>query len=314
MAGLSRKVLTLSDFAESFGEHDSGFLTSLAEKIENQNLTLIPLSPSQRDELILSVIRVVLADTQVVGSQKRRDVWDKGWSENLELFESNESQTALIPKFMRPGKPIRWAQEWYRPVEPDFEVRFVDLLRTYVFNYFRKFDITELHEFGAGSGWNLAAAAGELGGHLKLIGSDFVPSSVNLLASLGPRLSLSLEAREFDMLSPNSEYDLPRGAGVLTFGALEQLAGNIQPMIEFLISKKPKLIFSIEPAAETYDLDNLPDFLAHWFQTKRGYSTGLVKLLKEKESQGMIEILKIKRTGFGSQFMEGYTLFVWRVK
>ena len=83
-------------------------------------------------------------------------------------------------------------------------------------------------------------------------------------------------------------------------------------MFDFLIKSRPAIVISIEPASETYDSNNLVDFTALWFQTKRGYTSGMLALLQSLESKGLIRIDRIKRIGFGSMMMEGYNLFIWR--
>ena len=114
------------------------------------------------------------------------------------------------------------------------------------------------------------------------------------------------------MLKPDYDYDISSNDGVFTFGSLEQLAGDVEPMIEFLVSKQPKIVIHTEPVEEFYDLNNLEDYLAYQFQSKRGYSSGLIGLLENLESQGIIQIVKKKRLYFGSFFMEGYNHIAWR--
>ena len=55
----------------------------------------------------------------------------------------------------------------------------------------------------------------------------------------------------------------------------------------------------------------LEDYLAIWFQSKRGYSAGLITLLQEYQNQKLISVKKIQRLNFGSLMMEGYNLIVW---
>ena len=61
-----------------------------------------------------------------------------------------------------------------------------------------------------------------------------------------------------------------------------------------------------------HDLENIENYLAYKFQKKRGYSEGLIPYLKDIENAGRIIIDKIKRLHFGSLYMEGYNLIVWR--
>ena len=114
------------------------------------------------------------------------------------------------------------------------------------------------------------------------------------------------------MISPDQSYKIKPNSGVFTFGALEQLAGQIEKMLDYLINQKPGICLHTEPAIELYDLENFEDYLAYKFQKKRGYSEGLIPLLKDLENAGRIKIEKIKRLHFGSLYMEGYNLIVWR--
>jgi hypothetical protein len=85
-------------------------------------------------------------------------------------------------------------------------------------------------------------------------------------------------------------------------------------MIQYLIDENPSVCVHIEPMIEMYDVSNLPDYLASWFQSKRGYSSGLISLLEDLSLQGKLEILEVQRLNFGSLMMEGYNLIAWRPK
>ena len=115
------------------------------------------------------------------------------------------------------------------------------------------------------------------------------------------------------MLSPDYDYEVLPNSGIYTFGALEQLASDTDPILEFFISKKPNICIHTEPVIELYDQENnLSDFLAAKFQGKRGYTSGLIAKLNNLEAEGKIEILSIKRPYFGSFFMEGYNHIAWK--
>ena len=102
------------------------------------------------------------------------------------------------------------------------------------------------------------------------------------------------------------------GSAVFTFGALEQLAGNLDKIIEYFFKQPAAIYVHVEPAIELYDPTRLEDYLASLFQGQRGYSAGLIQQLELRHNAGDIEILKAKRLGFGSMMMEGYNLFVWK--
>jgi hypothetical protein len=297
---------------------ETGQLNPLVQKvIGNTDLRLRKPSLEERDAILLNVLRRIRDDQQIVGSPSRTEVWDQGWGENLKAFKQGKSEEALVPKFMRSNQPIRWQKDFYFPEDPGFEQNYAEILRAFVFDLFRVEGIKEIHEFGAGTGWNLLRAWNLLENdpNLMFVGSDFVPSSVELIQQVGIEYKAPIESRLFDMKNPDKSYSFADAlvSGVFTFGSLEQLAGELSPMLDFLIQKKPSLVISIEPASETYDQENLEDFTAFWFQTQRGYSSGLIDLLKSLENSGQIRIERVKRLGFGSMMMEGYNLFIWRV-
>ena len=71
------------------------------------------------------------------------------------------------------------------------------------------------------------------------------------------------------MLSPDYDYQILQNSGIFTFGSLEQLASDVDPILNFFISKKPNICVHTEPVIELYDKENnLSDFLAAKFQDK----------------------------------------------
>jgi hypothetical protein len=305
--------LTVEDISKSFGTP----LGPLVQKVmKGKNLRLRWPSGEERDEILLKVLQRIKDDQQVVGADYRTEVWEKGWEENLRSFQEKPSIEALVPKFVRAGLPIRWQGKFCFTEDACFEETYVDIMRAWVFETFKGEGVDEIHEFGAGTGWNLLRGWQLLDGEpvRKFVGSDFVMSSVELMEQVAQEYNAPLESRFFDMKNPDPSYPFfsPNTSGVLTFGSLEQLAGEVMPMFKFLIEKKPALVISIEPASENYDVGKLEDFTAFWFQTRRGYSSGMVETLRTLEAAGLIRVEKIKRLGFGSMMMEGYNLFVWR--
>lgn len=304
--------LTTIDFANSFGENENEIAPSVRALIEENEIVLSPIIAHERDMLLVEIIQRIRNDKQVIASSDRTSVWEKGWGENLELFRNKpDSDAALVPKFVRPEQPIRWFQKYYRTNMSNFELTYIHILRQFVITkYFAQSE--HLYEFGAGTGFNLLHA-NKLFPQLKLIGTDFVRPAVDLMNEVGVRRGLPLRASLFNMLSPELEdLRLKPNSAVWTFGSIEQLGGRVTPMINFLIENRPNIVVHIEPVAEFYEKDSLEDYLAKWFQTKRGYTEGLIKILNSHQDSGNIEILKSHRLNFGSLMMEGYNLIIWR--
>ena len=63
---------------------------------------------------------------------------------------------------------------------------------------------------------------------------------------------------------------------------------------------------------EGVDDQNSVDLAAIRFHEQRNYWRGFPKKLAELKEAGTIEILKQKRSYFGSLYIEGYSQFIWR--
>lgn len=303
--------LTRKEFANSFGIQDSEMTTKALQLIMELDFEISEIVGKAKDDLLIQIVDRIRGDEQVIASPIRKEIWQKGWAENLQLFiESGGAHSTLIPKFVRSGLPVRWFGKYYDTHDKNFEMNYITVLREYLFEFYFN-DIATLYEFGAGTGFNLVHASKSLP-NVKLVGTDFVPSAVELINRVGSDFSIPLTASVFDMMNAGSEsLKIDPNSGVLTFGSLEQLGGNLTPMIEYLLQQRPRICVHVEPAIELYNPKILEDYLAIWFQAKRGYSAGLIALLKDYENQGLISIKKIQRLNFGSLMMEGYNLIVW---
>jgi cyclopropane fatty-acyl-phospholipid synthase-like methyltransferase len=168
-----------------------------------------------------------------------------------------------------------------------------------------------IYEFGCGSGFNLVALA-QLYPNKVLHGLDFVSSSVEIVNKLAQLYGWNMAGHLFDMRSPDENLEIAGNSAVVTIGTIEQLAGDFEPFLQFLLRRSPALCIHIEPTIELYDEDNLLDYLAAKFHRKRGYTEGFLPRLQQLADRGQIEIVKIKRLFFGSLLMEGYNVLIWR--
>ncbi len=308
---MSDPRLKVEDFAKAFGVTAAQIPRNCRALIDQLDFSYAPLSPRKRDDLILAVLKKIDLDQQIIGAPERHEVWQKGWAENLKDFvASGHDLKALVPKFLRPGQPVRWNQEFVLPKNPDFELDFVSVLRLWFFKqYFEKF--SHVYEFGCGTGFNLVALA-QTDPSKQLHGLDFAAPAVELVNTIGKAHGLNLRGHLFDMASPDESFAMEKDSAVFTFGALEQLAGRFEPFLQFLLKRSPGICLHIEPTVELYDADNLVDYLAIKFHKKRGYTENLLPRLRELEKEGKVEMIKVKRLFFGSLYMEGYSLIVWR--
>lgn len=304
------KEVKIRDFSISFGTTEDDFSDKCKEQISKSDFQYNELDRSERDNLLLEILRRTEADKQVIGAKERKIVWEKGWKENLREFTENEFDlNKIVPKFLRPNQAIRFNQDFIKPNNPNFELDYLKVFRIWLYEkYFAGFD--NIYEFGCGTGYNLTALA-DLFPNKQLFGLDFVDSSVALVNMIAEKYRLNLKGFKFDMLYPDKDFKLFSNSAVFTFGAIEQLAGKYESFLEYLLNNKPCLCVHIEPTIELYDEDNLIDYLAIKFHRKRGYTENFLPGLEMLEAKKKLKIVKVKRLFFGSLLMEGYSLVIW---
>ena len=304
------KKVQLSDFAASFGTEEKEVEESCLDKIKGVDFRYNVIEKEKRDLLLLEVIKKIDQDVQIIAAPERKQRWEEGWAENLKEFTDHDYDlNKVIPKFIRPNQPIRLGNNYIQPSNPFFELNYLKVYRQWVFSkYLADFD--SVYEFGAGTGFNLFALS-ELFPDKDLYGSDFVSSSVDLINTIGRVKNKKIQGRIFDMIHPDHSFHLAKNSAVFTFGALEQLAGQIEAFFDYLMAQPIGLCFHIEPVIDLYDQETLFDYLAYKFHKKRGYTQNLLGTIQRLEKEGKAKIIKVVRPRFASLFMEGYSLIVW---
>ena len=305
--------VTLEDFARSFGTTVGDIPDDCREFIAKTDFDYKILAGEERDKVILDVLRKIETDQQVIGARERQSTWEQGWSENLQDFiDSGYNINKLVPKFIRPAQVIRLDRNYISPSNPNFELDYFSTFRLWLFLKYLK-DPDSIYEFGCGSGFNLAVLA-QLYPEKDLHGLDFVPSSRDIVNKLGEVHGWNMTGHIFDMTSPDENLEIAANSAIFTIGSIEQLASKFEAFLQFLLKHSPKLCIHVEPNIELYDENNLIDYLAIKFHRKRGYTENFLTRLRELEAQNEIEVLKVKRLFFGSLYMEGYSLLIWRPK
>jgi len=308
---MSTLTVSVEDFARSFGTTLDDISIECRDLIARIDFTYRVIEGLERDQLILTILKRIDADQQKIAADERQEIWNKGWAENLQSFvDSGFNLDSLTPKFIRPGQPIRFNGRFIMPTNPNFERDYFIVFRTWLFRkYFA--DVESIYDFGCGSGFNLIALA-QMYPKKKLHGLDFVPSSRDLINKIAETYGWNMHGHLFNMVTPDEILRLDTGAAAFTSGSIEQLASRFEAFLQFILMNKPALCIHIEPTIELYNASNLLDYLAIKFHTKRGYSQGLLPRLQVLTAQKKIELLKAKRLFFGSLFMEGFTLIIWR--
>lgn len=298
----------LEDFKDLFGMND---ISPLFEKTYNQlNFKFKYFEEDELEKLITKSELAILNDKQIVGDPSRRQVWQHGWEEPLYEFIGTKSLESLIPKFIRNNEVKRYRSRFIKSEDPCFELNVVTLLQTYLIEeYLSKYK--HIYDFGVGSGFN-AAEICQLLPNATVLGLDFVESSVQLMKELRKHTGFNIDGNLFDLVNPDFKFKLHHNSAVFTMGTIEQIPGKFKLFITYLLLNNPGICVHVEPTVELYNLDNRIDILAAKFHLKRGYTTGFLPFLQELEAAGYIEILKIKRTTFGTKSFEGYTILVWK--
>jgi predicted MPP superfamily phosphohydrolase len=145
----------------------------------------------------------------------------------------------------------------------------------------------------------------------NLVGLDWTQATINIIKLLQQK-GLQIEGKQFNMLQPNTDFELKPGSAVMTISAMEQLGCNYEAFLSFLLEKRPELVLHHEPIIELYDDSEPFDQLALRYHYKRGYLGSYLTQLRKLERDGRIKIISVKRLRFGDAYHEGASLVVWR--
>lgn len=306
-----RYTVTVNDIAEMLGVTTQEFSPEFIQEFNKKDITYTILQDKEREQEILNQLKRIKNDTQIVGVPERTQVWENGWTENLQEFiQSGYDLQSLKPKFFRENTPCRFKRTFVMPNSPSFEYEIQKFLKKFIYTkYFSNVD--NIYEFGCGTGYNLVNLA-ELFPDKKLFGLDFVPAVVKLLAEIQNHYHYNISGNLFDIRTPNRNFNILPNSAIFTFAALEQVSDQYVDFVKYLIEQKPCICVHIEPIAELYDEDNIVDWLAKEFHTKRHYLSGFLTYLQELCNQQKIELIKIKRLELGNWNHEGYSLIVWK--
>ena len=171
------------------------------------------------------------------------------------------------------------------------------------------FDVENVYDFGSGSGINIYLI-NQLFENIKLHASDSSKVSVEILEELNNYLGINVD---YDMIDIKNKIniDIEPNSAVITTSALEQVGGDIDSFIDFVLEKKPKRVINIEPILE-FSHNNEFDNLMKLYCEKRNYLKYYYSKLLQLERENKIKILFKKRTRVGGLFIEN-SVIVWEV-
>lgn len=271
-------------------------------------LKYAPLS-SEEEEGVLGEIRRHVASTKFGQNQKSH--WDEQWQKNLKAFRDGHYLHGLVPHYYLADRGfLRINQHMVRPVEPRAELAWFKLFLSWLLHTHIK--TRTVYEFGCGSGFNLVWLALADGGYRRYIGLDWSEVSAEILEEVRQAWRFDIHGRQFDLLDPDPTLQLGPNSTVLTVATLEQLGRDYEAFLQYLLHQKPALVVNIEPIVEWYDPDNPVDQTAILFHRARNYLEGFTQRLQEFQQDGKVEVLKMKRSYFGSLYTESYSQVIWR--
>jgi len=299
-------ITMVDDGAECLTESEVRFLNDGGLKYRRMN------SPEKSD-VIVQVESYLERQNLPISGPDMRTLWENNWSDHLQKITSSDETAPdnrlMVPEFIQDRDVVRLNGEYITTRSPEFELHLANLIRKWLFRrYFSGVDW--IGDFGAGSGLNLGFLA-DLFPDTRLRGFDWSDSAVSLINHIGETKDSDVEGAVFDFLNPDPMLVVPPGAGVLTWGALEQVGVNFQPFLSWVRAQNPRVVMHVEPIVDWYDESLELDEIAVRYHHKRGYLSGFWPALQGLELDGEISILKARRLGFGSLFHEVYSVIVW---
>jgi len=272
------------------------------------------LTREERDSQILKIL-CILDEPLVSSGPKRLDAWEKGWEQNLnDYINSNFDEATILPYYYRRGQTImRLWGDYILPRSPHFEAHFLSVLQIIIANaYFR--NVSSIYEFGCGPGHNLLAFGRIVPGK-TYHGLDWAGASETILSLADSRAKKThpenrFHGRFIDLFHPDPEFHVESGSAILTFGSMEQLGTDFEPLFDYFYSQPASIYVHIEPFSEFSKDDVLLDVLADRYAKKRNYLDGYLRHLEKLQESGMLKIIK-RRKLIGSTFNDGWCLVVW---
>lgn len=303
--------LGISEFSQLLGVSIPDMTADVCALLDSYDFRYVPLNQSQTESVILKIQKKLNSKVFTPVGPARYDVWNTTWKKISQQFLNNTwSIRSLTPDFLDAHPVLRLNNEFIHPLDVAFEANFFSVLRHWLYRTCFE-QVPTLYEFGCGSGFNLWALA-DMYPDKTLYGLDWAESSVALINKIGEVKGLKIHGRHFDFFHPDPHLHLAPGSGVLTVCALEQVGEAFLPFIQYVLTHDPQLCVHIEPIYELYDERDPLDSLAMTYHADRGYLRGFLPYLRQLEVDRQIQIVQVKRVGFGSLYHEGYTIVIWK--
>jgi len=286
------------------------------ELIENFSLQYHSLSDGERDQAVIECIDKLLSNVSQVGSH-RQEVWENGWNENLQNFILTKEYEDLIPKYFEKQSAIdcvaRWNNNFIKTKTENFIYKIFTLFVDCIITKFINEEFDNIYEFGCGTGYNLVRFS-KYYEKMSFIGLDWAKSSQEIIRFISEQnIVKNIDSHNFNYFDIDSKYEIKPNSAVITCCSLEQIGDSFKDVVDYWVSKKPKLCINFENENSIFDDSSLLDKLSIEYAKKRKYLDGFYSYLKELESKNLIQIIYQKRLYSGNIFHEAYPVFVWKV-
>ena len=216
--------------------------------------------------------------------------FDRNWIvilQNIVDNQKNDVTNSLKPIWFRDDKFYVIDKKFCTTNTEVLDWKYQLAIRNILFSKYL-FDIDNVYDFGSGSGINIYLI-NQLFEKIKLHASDSSKVSVEILEELNTYLGIDVK---YDMIDMKKEIniDVEPNSAIITTSSLEQVGGDIDNFIDFVLQKKPKRVINIEPIlefAENNEFDNLMKLYCE----KRNYLKYYYSKLLHLERENKIKIL-----------------------
>ena len=282
----------------------------VSASLSDHQLMYEDLNQDEFNSYILKYLKTLDTDLKAAGEHRIND-WESGWGENLKDYLKSGDADSLTPKYHTKSNISKLDGKIIKTQGTGFDFRLHSLIVDSVLDrYSEQFD--KICEFGCGTGYHLLRLS-ERVKHRKLFGLDWSKSSQEILREISIRnqSTNNIYGHNFDYFKPDYDFDV-NDSLVYTIASLEQIGTRHEDFLKYILDKKPSLCVHMEPISEVFDENNLLDYLNIKYFEKRNYLKGFLTKLKSLEKEGKAKIIEERRLNYGSEFIEGHTLIIWK--
>lgn len=282
----------------------------LKKKFKELNYTF--LNKKEEKIKILEIIKTIHKSYIKKSGKSYKKNWNNGWNENYLMYKKSSKDTDLIPKYFFKNKFSRIGDNLIKTFSKNFDYKVLKLITSYLFFKYLKNE-KNIIEFGAGTGHNLINLS-KINKSANLYGLDWSKSSQKIFKLVSKKYKKIL-GYKFDYYKPsfNKKMHLKKNEwSCFTIASLEQIGKDFKPFLKFLQKQKPNIVVNLEPINELMNQNKILDYLSVEYSKKRNYLDTYYLYLKKLEEKKIIKIIEKRKSYFGSFYINGYSIIVWK--